>query len=59
MVASAEVTEDELIAHCRDRLAGFKKPSAVVQVDELPRNAAGKVLKRKLREEHLQAAARR
>jgi fatty-acyl-CoA synthase len=46
----AAVDGDELIAHCRDRLAGYKKPSAVVVVDELPRNAAGKVLKRRLRE---------
>ena len=40
----AEVDGDELIALCRERLAGYKKPSAVVFVDELPRNAAGKVL---------------
>ena len=40
------------IEHCRERLAGYKKPSAVVFVDELPRNAAGKVLKRDLRNEH-------
>jgi acyl-CoA synthetase (AMP-forming)/AMP-acid ligase II len=52
VVTQAEVTEDELIAHCRDRLAGYKKPSKVIQVEELPRNAAGKVLKRVLREEH-------
>ena len=45
-----EVGEDELIDHCRARLAGYKKPSAVVFVDDLPRNAAGKVLKRQLRE---------
>jgi O-succinylbenzoate-CoA ligase len=44
------VDEAELIAHCREFLAGFKKPSAVVLVDELPRNAAGKILKRRLRE---------
>jgi acyl-CoA synthetase (AMP-forming)/AMP-acid ligase II len=55
VVTNTEVTEDELIAHCRDRLAGYKKPSAVVRVEELPRNAAGKVLKRMLREEHLAA----
>ena len=42
--------EAELIAHCREYLAGFKKPTAVVVVDELPRNAAGKILKRRLRE---------
>jgi acyl-CoA synthetase (AMP-forming)/AMP-acid ligase II len=39
-----------LLAHCREHLAGYKKPSAVVFVAELPRNAAGKVLKRELRE---------
>ena len=49
VVAAGDVDEDTLIAHCRERLAGFKKPSAVVFVDALPRNAAGKVLKRELR----------
>jgi fatty-acyl-CoA synthase len=49
VVAAGEVDEDALIAHCRERLAGFKRPSAVVFVDALPRNAAGKVLKRELR----------
>ncbi len=44
-----EPDEAELIAHCRQYLAGFKKPSAVIVVDELPRNAGGKVLKRRLR----------
>ena len=58
VAATAEVTEEELIAHCRERLAGFKKPSAVVFLDELPRNAGGKVLKRVLREEHLAQHAR-
>jgi fatty-acyl-CoA synthase len=47
---SDAVEEVELIAHCRRHLAAFKKPSAVVVVDALPRNAAGKVLKRQLRE---------
>jgi fatty-acyl-CoA synthase len=45
-----EVGETELIAHCREYLAGYKKPSAIVVVGELPRNAGGKVLKRVLRE---------
>jgi fatty-acyl-CoA synthase len=49
VVAAGDVDEDALIAHCRERLAGFKRPSAVVFVDALPRNAAGKVLKRELR----------
>jgi fatty-acyl-CoA synthase len=36
----------------RADLASYKKPSAVVYVDELPRNASGKVLKRDLRESY-------
>jgi fatty-acyl-CoA synthase len=48
--AGVEPDEAELIAHCRKFLAGFKKPSAVIVVDELPHNAGGKVLKRRLRE---------
>jgi acyl-CoA synthetase (AMP-forming)/AMP-acid ligase II len=41
--------EPELVAHCRRRLAGYKKPSAFYFVDALPRNAAGKVAKHELR----------
>jgi acyl-CoA synthetase (AMP-forming)/AMP-acid ligase II len=50
VVAAEAVDEDALIAHCRGRLAGFKKPTRIIFVDELPRNAAGKVLKRRLRD---------
>jgi fatty-acyl-CoA synthase len=40
---------DELVAWCRDRLASYKKPTSLVVVDELPYNAAGKVMKPVLR----------
>ncbi|HEY1854837.1 MAG TPA: long-chain fatty acid--CoA ligase [Solirubrobacterales bacterium] len=53
----AEPSEAELIEHCRERLAGYKKPAAVVFVAELPRNASGKVLKRELRERYASALA--
>ena len=46
------VTESDLIEHCRERLAGFKRPESVVFVEDLPRNPLGKVLKRELREAH-------
>jgi acyl-CoA synthetase (AMP-forming)/AMP-acid ligase II len=49
---SGEVTEAQLIEHCRQRLAGFKRPRSVVFVDQLPRNVMGKVLKRDLREQY-------
>lgn len=43
-------TADELIQWCRDRLAHFKAPTSVTISDDLPRNPAGKVLRRVLRE---------
>ena len=47
-----QVSEGDLIEHCRQRLASFKRPRSVVFIDELPRNVMGKVLKRDLREQH-------
>jgi fatty-acyl-CoA synthase len=44
-----KVDEAELIAHCKSQLSGFKVPKRVVVIDELPRNASGKILKRELR----------
>ncbi|MBP2364573.1 class I adenylate-forming enzyme family protein [Pseudonocardia parietis] len=49
VVVDGDPGADELIRHCRDRLAPFKKPREVVFVPELPKNAAGKILKRELR----------
>jgi fatty-acyl-CoA synthase len=45
----AAATAEELVAHARERLAGFKAPKHVVIVDELPKNPSGKILKRDLR----------
>ena len=45
----AGVSEAELIAHCREHLAGFKTPKQVFFVDTLPKNPSGKLLKRELR----------
>ena len=42
-------TADELIAHCRTHLAGYKTPKQVFFVDALPKNPSGKLLKRELR----------
>ncbi|GAB2893184.1 hypothetical protein GCM10027074_71500 [Streptomyces deserti] len=50
VVPRGEVTEVELIAHAREKLAPFKAPKRVVFVAELPRNASGKILKRELRD---------
>ncbi|THA36199.1 acyl-CoA synthetase [Streptomyces sp. A1277] len=50
VVLREAATEDELIAHARERLAHFKAPKRVLFVDGLPRNASGKILKRELRD---------
>ena len=46
----SDVTEGDLIAFCRQRLAGYKVPKYIVLLDELPKNASGKLLKRELRD---------
>jgi HIP---CoA ligase len=48
--AGQSLSEQDVIAHCKERLANFKVPREVVFVAKLPRNAGGKVLKRDLRE---------
>lgn len=45
-----EATAEDLLAFCKGRLAGFKRPRSVDFLDELPRNPSGKVLKKDLRE---------
>jgi len=52
VLRSPRVTEAELTDHCRQRLASFKLPRSVLFIDELPRNALGKVLKRELRQQY-------
>jgi fatty-acyl-CoA synthase len=47
---AAPPTLDDLRDRCGASLASFKRPTGLVLVDELPRNASGKVLKRQLRE---------
>jgi fatty-acyl-CoA synthase len=42
-------SSDEIEAWCRERLASYKKPSAIRIIDALPRNVSGKVLKTDLR----------
>jgi acyl-CoA synthetase (AMP-forming)/AMP-acid ligase II len=45
----ARVDETELIEHCKARLAHYKSPKSIALVSELPKNPAGKILKRQIR----------
>jgi long-chain acyl-CoA synthetase len=45
----ASVTPEELIAHCRERMAAYKYPRSVVLLEELPKTVTGKILRRELR----------
>jgi len=55
----ATATAEEIIRDTRTHLAGYKLPKAIDFVDELPRNATGKVLRRLLREPHWASHGRR
>jgi len=52
----ADLTPDEVMNHCKGKLAPFKVVKAVEFVDEIPRNPSGKILKRELREMFPKAA---
>jgi len=53
LVADGELAPTELEEHCRRELAPFKRPRRFVRLDALPRNALGKVEKRRLRESEI------
>jgi long-chain acyl-CoA synthetase len=55
----ASVTEEQLVAHCADNLAGYKKPKGVDFVEQLPVSGYGKVLRREVREQYWQGHDRR
>ncbi|MEI2665977.1 o-succinylbenzoate--CoA ligase [Rossellomorea sp. LJF3] len=51
VVKKNHLTEEEIITHCKKNLASYKRPKKFVFVDELPRNASNKLLRRVLREQ--------
>jgi len=55
----ADVTESEIIDHAKDHLAGYKTPTRVDFVEELPETATGKVQKYELRERYWEEEQRR
>lgn len=58
--AESRLTQNQLLAHCRGHLGGFKCPrQIVIQTEPLPRSGAGKILKHELREPYWRQHARR
>jgi acyl-CoA synthetase (AMP-forming)/AMP-acid ligase II len=57
--ANSALTDKGLIDWCRDKMAGYKRPTSIDFIDKLPRNASGKLLKRTLREPYWQGYERR
>ncbi|WP_127783085.1 AMP-binding protein [Rhodococcus sp. X156] len=51
LVDGAQVTEADLIAHCKSKLAGYKAPTSIEFREEIPRTATGKIQKFKLRKQ--------
>ncbi|MGB3501651.1 MAG: AMP-binding protein [Mesorhizobium sp.] len=52
IVRQGDLDEAAVLAFCKERLASFKKPKRVIFLEELPKSAYGKVLRRQLREEY-------
>lgn len=44
------LTKEQIIAHCRENLTGYKIPRSVVFLDELPKSSVGKILRKDLKE---------
>jgi acyl-CoA synthetase (AMP-forming)/AMP-acid ligase II len=53
------VTEDDIIAFAKERLAGFKCPKSITWIDALPRNPSGKILKKDLRAPYWEGRTRK
>ncbi|MFP6747233.1 MAG: AMP-binding protein [Alphaproteobacteria bacterium] len=50
VTSDATITEEDVIAHCRDGLTNYKVPKRIEFVDDIPKSPVGKVLRRELRE---------
>ena len=53
------LTEGEVVAYCKERLAAYKVPKTIEFMDELPKSIIGKVLRRKLKEIELERTGKR
>ena len=51
-VGGSSLHADDLMDWCRDRIAGFKRPTSVDFVDTLPKSTVGKILRREVKERY-------
>ncbi len=52
--ASDGLTEDEIRAHCKDYLTGYKRPKEIEFIEEIPKSPVGKLLRKELRARELE-----
>ena len=57
LLPETSATEDEIRAHCKSLIAGYKSPRSVEFVEALPMSGAGKILKRELRKQYWDTSA--
>ena len=57
-VEGTDPSQEDIIAHCAERLARFKLPSKVERIDAIPRNPSGKILKVELRKPYWEGRER-
>ena len=55
----ATAVEADIIAFCKDRVARYKAPKSVDFTDDLPKNSAGKILRKQVREPYWKGQTRR
>ncbi|MEB2774093.1 AMP-binding protein [Algoriphagus sp. D3-2-R+10] len=54
VVKDKSITKEQIIAHCHESLTNYKCPKEVYFVDELPKSNVGKILRRKIKEAHME-----
>ena len=52
-------TEEEIIEHCKEQLASYKKPKSVDFAQDLPKSLYGKILRRQLKEPYWEGKERK
>ena len=57
--AGCTIDEGQILDYCSGRIARFSRPREVIQVDRLPRNAMGKIVKEDVRELAMRKTGRR